>query len=183
MKKIGGIVMKRISGLVLWILSIAAAIVCLICDYTISTDLDWSLIVLLSLLAFGVLFTVALKANHPLRDSLVSITLLILPFLFILSMLLQQRLIFSLGGSIAVISCLFLWCVYRIYMKYKKQIYRAMSITFLITIPLVFSILYSCMHFLNYFTMDINSSVYHVLVRVVLSFISIVVDFAKSKTV
>src|SRR4051812_25451315 len=101
--------MKRILGLVLWILSTVATIVCLICDYVISTELDWSLIVLLSLLVFLVLFIVVLKANHPLRNSLVSITILILPFLYVLSKLLQERLIFSLGGSIAVISCLFLW--------------------------------------------------------------------------
>lgn len=175
--------MKRISSLVLWILSIVASIVGLICDYTISTDLDWSLIVLLSLLAFAVLLTVVLKANHPLRDSWLCIILLILPFLFILSMLLQQRLIFSLGGSIAVISCLFLWCLYRIYTKYKKQIYRAMSITFLLMIPFVFSILYSCMHFLDYFTIELNFSVYHLSVMVLLSFVFLVVDFAKSKTV
>lgn len=175
--------MKRISGLVLWILTIVAVIVCLICDYTISTDLDWSLIVLLSLLVFGVIFTVVLKANHPLRNSLISITLLILPFLSILSMLLQESLIFSLGGSIAVISCSFLWGVYFVYMKYKRQIYRAMSITFLLTIPLIFSILYSCLHFLDHFTMDLNSSIYHVFVMGLLSLVFIVIDYVKSKTV
>lgn len=175
--------MKRILGLVVWILSTVAIIVCLICDYVISTELDWSLIVLLSLLVFLVLFIVVLKANHPLRNSLVSITILILPFLYVLSKLLQERLIFSLGGSIAVISCLFLWSVYCGYMKYKRQIYRALSITLLLSIPLVFSISYSCMYFLDYFTMELNSSVYHLLVMVLLSVVFLGIDFAKSKMV
>ena len=175
--------MKRILGLVVWILSTVAIIVCLICDYVISTELDWSLIVLLSLLVFLVLFIVALKANHPLRNSLVSITILILPFLYVLSKLLQERLIFSLGGSIAVISCLFLWGVYYGYMKYKRQIYRALSITLLLSIPLVFSISYSCMYFLDYFRMELNSSVYHLLVMVLLSVVFLGIDFAKSKKV
>ena len=122
--------MKRNWGFVLWILSTVVAIVCLICDYAISTNLDWSLIVLLSLLLSGVFLTVVLKANDPLRNSLISITLLILPFLFLLSILLQEKLIFSLGGSIAVVSCLFLWGVFRVYRMYKRQIYRVISITF-----------------------------------------------------
>ncbi len=175
--------MKRILLFTFWAISSVAAMVCFLCDIVISKDLDWSFIVGLSLVAFGVLFTVVIRAKQPIKSGLICITMIILPFLFMLSMLLQERLIFSLGGSITVVSCLFLWCVYSIYLKFRMQIFRVLSITMLLTIPLVFGILYCCKYFLDDFTMDLNSSVYHVFVMVILSFVFLVVDLAKGNSV
>ena len=175
--------MKRVLLFTFWAISCIAAMVCLLCDFVISKDLDWSLIVGLSLGVCGVLVTVVIKAKQPFRSGLVSITVLILPFLFMLSVFLQERLIFSLGGSIAVWSCLFLWGAYVVYVKLQMQIYRVLSITVLLTLPLVFGILYCCKYFLGDFAMDSNSIMYHLFVSILLSFVFISVDFAKSNKV
>ncbi len=175
--------MKHGLLLVLWILTVLAAMVCLICDYVISEELEWSLIVTLSLLVFGLVSTVILRANHLLRSSLLGITIIILPFLYLLSILLREGLVFSLGGSIAVVSCLFLWGAYGVHSRYPMQKYRMLSNILLLTIPLVFSIMYSCMYFLDHFTVDLHSSMYHLLAMVLLSVVFWFIDFAKSKTV
>ncbi len=175
--------MKRVLLFIFWIISSVAAMVCLMCDFVISKDLDWSFIVGLSLVAFGVLFTVVIRAKQPLRSGLISISIIILPFLFMLSMLLQERLIFSFGGSIAIVSCLFLWGVYRVYLKFRMQIFRVISITVLLTLPLVFGILYCCKYFLDDFVMDTNSIMYHLSISILLSLVFSRIDFAKSNKV
>lgn len=175
--------MKRVFLFTFFVSLSVAAMVCLVCDFFISNDLDWSLIVVLSLAVCGVLVTVVIKAKQPLSSGLVSITVLILPFLYMLSMILQEELIFSLGGSIAVGSCLFFWGAYMVYVKFHMQIYRVLSITVSLTIPLVFGILYCCKYFLGDFAMDSNSIMYHLFVTILLSFVFFSIDFAKSNKV
>jgi hypothetical protein len=175
--------MKRVLLFTFWAISCVAAMVCLLCDFVISKDLDWSLIVGLSLVVCGILFTVVIRAKQPIRSSMTCITVMILPFLFMLSMILQERLIFSLGGSIAVVSCLFLWGIYGVYLKFRMQIFIVLSITVLLTIPLVFSILFCCKYFLEDFTMDLNSSVYNLFVTVLISFALLVIGFVKGNKV
>ena len=170
--------MERVYLFSFWVISGLAAMVCLLCDFVISNKLDWSLIVGLSLGVCGLLFTVVIKAIQPLRSGLVCITVIILPFLYLLNMILQEELIFSLGGSIAVLCCLFLWGAYMVYVKFQI-IYRVLSITVLLTVPLVFGILYCCKYFLSGFAIDQNSIMYHLFVMILCSSIFISVDFAK----
>ena len=170
--------MERVYLFSFWVISGVAVMVCLLCDSVISNKLDWSLIVGLSLGVCGLLFTVVIKAIQPLRSGLVCITVIILPFLYLLNMILQEDLIFSLGGSIAVLCCLFLWGAYIVYVKFQI-IYRVLSITALLTVPLVFGILYCCKYFLSGFAIDQNSIMYHLFVMILCSSIFISVDFAK----
>ena len=173
--------MKRVYLISFWAISGVAAMVCLLCDFVISNKLDWSLIVGLSIGVCGLLFTVVIKAKQALRSGLICSTVIILPFLYMLSMILQEELIFSLGGSIAVWSCLFLWGAYMVFVKFQMQIYRVLSITLLLTIPLVFGILYCCKYFLGGFAIDLNSIMYHLFVTILFSFIFFSVDFAKAR--
>ena len=182
-KRNGGLCMKRVFLYTFWAISSVAAIVCLLCDFVISKDLDWSLIVGLSLGVSGVLIPVVIKGKHPLRNGLICSSLIILPFLYILSVLVQERLIFSLGGSIAVWSGLFLWGAYVVYVKLHMQIYRVLSISVLLTLPLIFGILYCCKYFLSDFALDSNSIMYHLSVTILLAFIFFSVDIAKSNRV
>lgn len=175
--------MKRLFILSVYVISIIASVVCVVCDYFITHHLDWSLIVVLSLIFFSVLFTVCLKANQPLKASMISLTIIILPFLFILSMLLQEPLIITVGGSIAILNCLFLWCVYVAYFYYHVKKYRLLSFSFLLTIPLVFSILFICNYFLEHFTISQYSYVYHFVSMLLFSFVFIVIDLTKRKVV
>ena len=172
--------MKRVYLISFWAISGVAAMVCLLCDFVISNKFEWSLIVGLSLGVCGLLFTVVIKAKQALRSGLICSTVIILPFLYMLSMILQEELIFSLGGSIAVLCCLFLWGAYMVYVKFQI-IYRVLSITLLLTIPLVFGILYCCKYFLGGFAIDLNSIMYHLFVTILFSFIFFSVDFAKRK--
>ena len=172
--------MERVYLFSFWAISGVAAMVCLLCDFVISNKLDWSLIVGLSLGICGLLFTVVIKAIQPLRSGLICGTVIILPFLYLLNMILQEELIFSLGGSIAVLCSLFLWGAYMVYVKFQI-IFRVLSITLLLTIPLVFGILYCCKYFLGGFAIDLNSIMYHLFVTILFSFIFFSVDFAKRK--
>ena len=175
--------MKRVFLLTFWAISSVAAMVCILCDFVISKGLDWSLIVLLSLGVCGVLLTVVINAKQPFRSGLLYGTVIILPFLYMLSMILQEELIFSLGGSNAVWSFLFLWGAYAAYVKFQMQIYRMLSITILLTVPLVFGILYCCKYFLSDFTIDFYSNISFLFVTVSLSIAFLIIDFTKSNKV
>lgn len=117
-----------------------AVMVCLICNLAISGSLTWSLIPVSSIVFAWVVFCPGiLSGKKGILISLCSLSIFIIPWLFLLSQLINVRAIFTIGSAMAVISIVFLWITAAVFGRFgrtKKQ--TAFGISFLAAVPFVF---------------------------------------------
>lgn len=91
-----------------------AAIPC-ICDMAISGKLTWSLISLLSVVFSWLIFIPIIAIGKKgIVWSLTSLSMFILPYLYILSDLVNTKSVFSIGAITAIISDVYLWIVFAV---------------------------------------------------------------------
>lgn len=129
-------------GITLFIGSLLAIAICMICDYFIIRGLDWSLIVMLSIVSFWMFIPFTFAKENSIRNALIVLSVICVPFLFALSQILDTPLVFTLGSGIAFVSCMGLWESYFIFQKYQQQKLLALGYFVLLTIPLVLSIVW-----------------------------------------
>ena len=111
-------------------------LVCCICDIAISGTLTWSLIVLSSILVTWIAsFPVILLGKKGVFVAMTAISILIVPFMYLLSILIKVNEVFSIGTIMSIISLVFLWIVYVLYYRLKERKLLATGITFLFAIP------------------------------------------------
>lgn len=90
-----------------------AAIVCLICNYAVFGELSWSLLVLVSLIfAWSILAPLFKAEAGRVRKSLLVLSVLIFPYLGILSVLLKAPFLRTMGMCIAAAGLLGVWGIY-----------------------------------------------------------------------
>lgn len=115
--------------------------VCCICDIAVSGTLTWSLIVLSSILFTWIAsFPVILLGKKGVTVSLITISIITVPFMYILSHLINVNEVFSIGAIMSIISLVFLWMIYALFYRLKKRKLLATGITFLFAIPFTFLI-------------------------------------------
>lgn len=106
-------------------------------NYEKKADDTWSLIPFASIaLAWITLFPSLILGKKGIAISLLSFSIFIIPYLYLLSSLIKVRTVFTIGTVTAVISILFLWYLYAIFNrigKSKKSV--AFGIAFLSAIP------------------------------------------------
>lgn len=68
--------------------------------------------------------------------SLVIFSVLIIPFLYVLSIIVGNHLIMPIGIRMSLYSIAYLWCVYLIFRKLRRRKIIAAAISLLLTIPL-----------------------------------------------
>ena len=97
-------------------------LVCCICDITISGTLTWSLIVLSSVLVTWIAsFPVILLGKRGVLVAMIAISISIVPFMYILSILIKVNEVFSIGAVMSIISLVFLWIIYITYHRLKGR--------------------------------------------------------------
>lgn len=132
---------NTIISVIYTITMVIAILVCCICDVAISGTLTWSLIILSSILFTWIAsFPVILLGKKGVLVTMVAISLFILPFMYILSILIKVNEVFSIGAIMSIIALVFLWIIYVLYYRLKKRKLLATGITFLIAIPFTFLI-------------------------------------------
>ena len=115
--------------------------VCCICDIAVSGTLTWSLIVLSSVLAAWIVsFPVILLGKKGVLIAMIAMSILIVPFMYLLSILLKVKEVFRIGAVMSMISLVFLWIIYVIYRRLKERKLLATGMTFLSAIPFTFLI-------------------------------------------
>lgn len=115
--------------------------VCGICDAAVSGRFTWSLIVLSSVFAAWIAsFPIILLGKKGIFAAMISVSVLILPFMYILSALIKVNEVFGIGSIMSVIALAFLWIVYFLFYRLKERKLLAAAIAFLIAIPFVFLI-------------------------------------------
>lgn len=113
--------------------------VCLICDIAISGSVTWSLIPVSSIVfAWVVSFPSIILGKRGIIGSVISLSVFLIPYLFLLSRLTDTEEVFSIGVAMAVISIIFLWIVAAVFYRIgKERKLVAFGITFLLSIPFV----------------------------------------------
>lgn len=102
-------------------LFLIAAVVCLICDYAINNSLTWSPIPIVSLIfTFSIVFPLLYCKTKRIRKSLIVLTLLILPFLYILEKAISlvtdhAEMLMTIGLAPTILGAALLWALYIIF--------------------------------------------------------------------
>ncbi|MEY8518062.1 helix-turn-helix transcriptional regulator [Lachnospiraceae bacterium 29-84] len=116
--------------------------VCLICDIAISGDFTWSLVPVSSIVfAWVISFPSIILGKRGIIVSFLSLSVFIIPFLFLLSSFIKVKEVFTVGSIIAVASIVFLWVIAAIFIRIgKNRKWMALGIVFLLNIPFMFII-------------------------------------------
>lgn len=110
-------------------------VVCLICDIAISRKLTWSLIPVSSIaFAWAIFFPAIILGKW--GAGLLSLSVLVIPYLFLLSSIIKVREVFSVGAVMAAVSIVFAWIIAAIFICIGRvRRWAAFGISFLTAIP------------------------------------------------
>lgn len=124
------------------VLLLLGIIVCSICDMAISGTFTWSLYPISSCLFAWLVFVPLVKyGNKGIRCSLVSFSIIIIPFLYVISKIIgDSGLIMSIGIKVCLLSTAYLWCVYLISKRLITHKLKAAAFSLLLAIPLCLAI-------------------------------------------
>lgn len=119
------------------ILLLLGIIVCSICDLAISGTFTWSLYPIFSILFVWLVFVPLIKfGRRGIPGALTVFSILIIPFLYVISKIIGNNLIMSIGIRMSLFSIVYLWCIYLIFRRLKNRKIMATAFSLLLTIPL-----------------------------------------------
>ena len=154
--------------------------VCLICNIAISGNLTWSLIPVSSIVfAWVISFPSIILGKRGIIVSFISLSVFIVPYLFLLGSLLKVKEVFSVGAVIAVTSIVFLWIIVAVFKRIKSKLV-ALGTTFLSTIPYMIIVNVVLSKMIDEPVLD----VWHMLsifMLLILAFVSFICDYAKKR--
>ena len=156
--------------------------VCLICNLAISGNLTWSLIPISSIVfAWVISFPSIILGKRGIIVSLISLSVFIIPYLFLLSSLIKVKEVFSIGAGMAVVSIVFLWIIAAVFNRIgKTRKLIALGITFLLAIPFLFTINGILSNMIAEPILDIWDML-SIFLLLISAFISFLYDYTKKK--
>lgn len=111
-------------------------IVCAICDAAVFGRLTWSLIVISSILFAWLISIPAISlGKRGIIGSLVSLSVFVLPYLYVLSRLTGVRAVLSIGAIMSVYSVVYLWSLAAIFKRLRERKAVAAGVAFLLAVP------------------------------------------------
>ena len=172
---------NTVISIVYTVTMVIGILVCCICDVAISGTLTWSLITLRSILITWIAsFPVILLGKRGILVSMVFISILIIPFMYILSILINVNEVFSVGAIMSLITLVLLWIIFGLYYRLKERKLLATGITFLFAIPFTFLINITLSKMIGEPTMDVWD-ILSVFILVVTALAFIIGDYARKK--
>ncbi len=116
--------------------------VCIICDMAITGHLTWSLYVISScIFTWLVFFPLVKKGVKGIRICLVSLSVLIIPFLFVLSRIIgENTIMMPISIRVSLLSIVWIWLVYLLFIKLPDKKLYAAAYALLSSIPLSLAI-------------------------------------------
>ena len=156
--------------------------VCLICNLAISGDLTWSLIPVSSIvLAWVISFPGIILGKRGIIVSLISLSVFIVPYLFLLSNLVKVEEVFSVGAEMAVASIVFLWIIVAVFRRIGETgKLVALGISFLSAIPFMFVINVMVSKITAEPILDVWDML-TVFILLISAFVSFICDYARKK--
>lgn len=156
-------------------------IVCAICDIAISGNLTWSLIPISSIIfAWVVLFPVMILGKKGIPGGLMSISIFIIPYLYILSDLLNVKAVFSIGAIMSLISIVYIWIIFGIFNRLKMRKLFAAGLIFLLSIPFMILVNVILSSLISEPIIDVWD-ILSVFIMLIVAFAFFVCDYAQSK--
>lgn len=172
---------NTIISIIYTVAMVIGILVCCICDVAISGALTWSLITLSSIfIAWIASFPVILLGKKGILVSMISISIFIIPFMYILSVLIKVRAIFRIGSIMSIITLLFLWCIFTLYSRLKSRKLLATGITFLFAIPFTLLINTSLSKLIGEPIIDVWD-ILTTFILLIIAFAFIIGDYARKK--
>ena len=115
--------------------------VCAICNLAISGKLTWALIPILSILfALIVTFPIIMWGKQGIFGGLLAFSIFVIPYLFVLSRIIQVKTVLSIGGTMALICLVYVWLIYIIFKRLATRMVLATGIVTLIAIPIMLAV-------------------------------------------
>ncbi len=172
---------NTVISIVYTVTMVIGILVCCICDVAVSGALTWSLITLSSILvAWIASFPIILLGKRGVLISMGSISIFIIPFLYILSILVKVKEVFSIGAVMSIITLIFLWVILGLYRRLKERKLLATGITFLFAIPFTLLVNIALSKMIGEPVFDIWD-ILSVFILLVIAVAFIIGDYAKRK--
>ncbi len=123
------------------ITTLVGIMVCCICDYATRGTFTWSLIVLsAALFAWILSFPIILLGKRGVWCCLLSLSIFIFPFLYLIGFLIKNPYVFRRGAVLSVLTLIYIWVIYGLYLYLKNKILRATGIAFFLATPFTLSV-------------------------------------------
>ena len=124
---------EKLAFKILCVSCAAAALICLICDLAVNVGLTWSAYVIMSLI-FAILTAspFLLLRNKKLIKGLAAISILILPYLLVLSVIHGGYWFLPLAAPISLIGIAVVWIDYFVFTYFKFNYWIKAAITVLV---------------------------------------------------
>lgn len=154
-------------------------ITCAIVDVAISGTFTWSLIPI-SACVFGwlVLVPIIRYGIRGIRTSLILLSVLVIPFLLVLSSLIDaSELLMPIGVWVSLISIIYLWIVFALFKIFRTRTFIAATISLMLTIPCTMAINFTLSRIVATPLFDVWSAISFAIV-IALAAILIFIDFA-----
>lgn len=127
---------NKIVSILITLLSFIAILVCIICNLAILGKFTWSIITTISITFAWLVFIPIIKSGKKgIIKSLVTLSIFIIPYLYILSILIKENRIFTIGIAMSIISIIYIWCIFWIFKLLKRRKIKALGIILLLSIP------------------------------------------------
>ena len=118
------------------ILFLTGIVVCIICDIRFAGGITWSMIPVSSILfTWMVVIPLIIAGKRRILKSLIALSILIIPFLYVLSAIIKVKAIFTIGAVMAVVGILYLWSLWGIHYRIRTRKMFATGLTILLAIP------------------------------------------------
>lgn len=157
-------------------------IVCLICNIAISGKLTWSLIPVSSIVfAWVISFPGIMLGKRGIIISFLSLSVFIVPYLFLLGSFLKVKEVFSIGTAVAVVSIAFLWIITAVFYRIGKERKPfAFGITFLSAIPFMILINVILPKMIEQPVLDVWD-ILSAFILLIMAFVSFICDYARKR--
>lgn len=173
----------RRLAFVLWsVTALAAIFVCLICDYFTSERLAWSFIPSLSIVAaWCILLPCFIAKRKIVFKILLTASIIPIPFLALLSLLLDIPMVLTLGTCVSLISIAAAWVIYVIFRKCRNHLWRAFGFALLVMIPVPIVINYIVAYFIQQYNYELASGIFNISITLILSAVCFGMDYLISQ--
>lgn len=115
---------------------LSGIIVCAICDLAVNKNLTWSLIPFSSILfAWVISFPVVTLGRKGMKGSLAALSIFLIPYLYVLSIIIKVKEVFTIGIAMSAFSILYLWLAFGIIHWLKGRMPTAVGSILLMAIP------------------------------------------------
>ena len=125
-------------------------------------------------------FPVVLLGKKGVLVAMVAISILILPFMYILSISIKVNEVFNIGAIMSIYTLVFLWIIYILYYRLKERKLLATGITFLFAIPFTLLINITLSKLIGEPVIDVWD-ILSVFILLIVSVAFIIGDYARKK--